>query len=310
MMARNDRNILVSGQEETVYPLQEAGLLHILDPGDVIDRDVGAALTEFVLEVATSDQRELMRDPDSPMSQALLRRSWSSPHSLTHEERAASDMVWEEMRRRGYASRIGRDRSVYLDTHAWAAVLAFLAQALRPAGRSLGLDLLPVTDNPSLLHGFRALLERVRRDPAISMADVVAFDLEQVALDLSGVPIADLLEFRQQHGDEYQRYASNARVFAQEVASTPEIDRGTLLRDRRNELAAEADRLVHLARTWWRQPVASVSVGLAGAVLAGAHGDLGAATLSLLTGIVGAAGRPDRTTVYSYLFRTGSNFGI
>lgn len=309
LVAWNDRKILVSGQEETVYPLQEAGLLHILDPGDVIDRDVGNALTEFVLEIATSDQRELLRDPSSPRSQALLGDMWSSPPALTHEERAASDMVWEEMRRRGYVSRIMRDRSIYLDTSAWAAILAFLAQALRPAGRSLGLDLQPATDNPKLLSGFRTVLDRESRDPAISMANVVAFDLEQVAFDLSGVPIVDLLEFRQQHGGEYQRYASNVRTFAQEVASTPEADRVALLQDRRNELAAEADRLMQAARTWWRQPVASVSVGLVGAVLAGAHHDWGAATLSILTGIVGASGRPDRASVYSYLFRTGSRFG-
>jgi hypothetical protein len=88
-------------------------------------------------------------------------------------------------------------------------------------------------------------------------------------MDLSSVPIVDLLEFRQQHAGEYQRYASNVRMFADEVASTPEPDRGAILQERRNELASEADRLVHIARTWWRQPAASVSLGLAGAVLAG-----------------------------------------
>jgi hypothetical protein len=218
-------------------------------------------------------------------------------------------MVWEEMRRRGYVSRIRRDKSIYLETGAWAAILAYLAQALRPAGRSLGLDLMPATDNPQLLSGFRTLLQQARWDPAISMADVVTFDLEQVALDLSGVPIVDLLEFRQQHGGEYQRYASNVRTFAHEVATTPTADRVALLQDRRNELAAEADRLVHVTRTWWRRPIASVSVGLAGAVLAGVHGDWGTGTLSLLAGLVGAGGRPDDMSMYSYLFRTGARFG-
>ena len=309
LVAKNDRKILVSGQEETVYPLQEAGLLHILDPGDVIDRDVATALTNFVLEIATIDQDELLQGLDPERRVALLRSRWLGPKPLTREEHDASQMVWEEMRRRGYASRIMRDNSVYLDPGAWAAILAFLAQALRPAGRSLGLDLLPATDNPKLLSGFRIVFDRARWDPTISMADVVALDLEKVALDLSGVPIVDLLEFRQQHGGEYQRYASNVRTFAQEVALTPEVGRAALLQDRRNELAAEADRLVHVARTWWRQPMASVSVGLAGAVLAGTHGDWGAATVSLLAGIVGAGARPDRTSVYSYLFHTGSRFG-
>jgi len=305
LVARNDRKILVGGQEETIYPLMEAGLLHILDPDDVIDHEVATALTEFVLEIATSDERELLRNPHS----ALLRRNWRRPRALTPEERAASEMVWEEMRRRGYASRIRYDNSIYLNRGAWAVILAFLAQALRPAGRSLGLDLLPATDNPNLLDGFRTVFYRARRDPAISVADVVTFDLEQVALDLTDVPIDDLLEFRQQYGGEYQRYSSSIRTFAHEVALTPEVDRGALLQDRRNELAADADELMHIARTWWRQPVASVSIGLAGAVLAGTHGDWSAATLSLLSGIVGAAGRPDHSTAYSYLFRTGSRFG-
>ena len=72
------------------------------------------------------------------------------------------------------------------------------------------------------------------------------------------------------------------------------MDRAELLQDRRNELAAEADRLVHVARTWWRQPVASVSVKLGRSMLAGTHGDWGAATVSLLAGIVGAGAQPDQ----------------
>jgi hypothetical protein len=309
LVARDDRKILVRGQEETVYPLEEAGLLHILDPDDVIDQNAATALTEFVLEIATSDERELLRDPLSAHSRALLGSQWRRPRALTSGERAASEMVWEEMRRRGYASRVRSDDSIYLEKDAWAAVLAFLAQALRPAGRSLGLDLLPATDNPMLLSGFHTVLNRARRAPEVSLADVVAFDLEQVALDLSGVPIVDLLEFRQQYGAEYQRYASNIRTFAHEVASTPRMDQGALLRSRRNEMAEEADRLVHIARTWWRQPIASISVGLAGTILAGTQRDWGSATLSFLSGMVGASGRNDRTSVYSYLFRTGSHFG-
>jgi hypothetical protein len=308
LVARNDRRILVRGQEETVYPLQEAGLLHILDPDEVIDREIGTALGEFLLEIATSNEVELVRDPESPTSRALLRNEWNRPTQLSFEERAAFEMVWEEMQRCGYA-RIRGDNSIYLKENTWEAILAFLAQALRPAGRSLGLDLLPATDNPRLLSGFRDLLYHARQNPAVNVADMVSFDLEQVALDLSDVPISDLLEFREQHGGEYQRYASNVRTFAQGVAAAPNTDRVALLQSRRRELSAEADRLVHIARTWWRQPVASVSLGLAGAVLAAAHHNWDTATLSFLGGIVGATGRPDDASVYSYLFRTGSRFG-
>jgi hypothetical protein len=309
VVAREDRHILVRGQEETILPLEDAGLLHVLDPDDIIEPDVATALTEFVLEIATSDERELLRDPDSPRSQALLRPRWVEPKRLSDGERAASKMVWEEMRRRGYVSRITRDQSVYLNFDAWAAILAFLAQALRPAGQARGLDLLPATDNPALLRGFRSIVQRQGRRGVVSRAEVVGFDLEQVAVDLSQIPIDDVLAFRQRHGADYQRYSTTVRTFVDEVGSAPGVDRAELFRSRRDELAAEADRLTQLARTWWRRPVASVSMGLAGGVWAGANRDWSTAALSLLAGIVGAGGGADRTSAYSYLFRTQSRFG-
>jgi len=42
--------------------------------------------------------------------------------------------------------------------------------------------------------------------------DIVNFDLEQVSLDLSTVPLIDVLEFREQYGSDYRAYHGVGKV--------------------------------------------------------------------------------------------------
>jgi hypothetical protein len=305
LVARRDRHILLKGQEETVYPLLDAGILHVLDPDEYIDHRVAVSLTDFVLQLATSSQRELLQNPESPTSRAMLGNRWARPRSLSEAERDAFDIVWEEMWRLGLAAKPRPGRGVYLDGAAWQAILAFLAQALRPAGHQRGLNLLPATDNRRMISGFRAL---ARQDRPVSEAQIVNFDLEQVTLDLSQAPIPDLLAFREAHGPEYRRYATDVRRFALELARLPPDEQLPLFRERREELGGEADRLIRVARTWWRRPLASVSIGLAGAAWEAAKDDWPCGIIARAAGVAGAGGKPGDTGAYSYLFRSERTF--
>lgn len=304
LAAPAEHDLLIAGQEETIYPLHDARLLHILDPDDIIDRSAARALIDFVLQLATSIEEESIRSGRILEDLALLRDTWSRPRALDEQERAASRLVWKELQRRGLASDFRADDAIYVEPDKWRQILAFLAQAVKPAGRRIGLDLQPATDDKSMIDNFPVVRGRQR----LSEGDVVAFDIEQVALDMSNVPMSDLLEFREDHGSDYRAYARSIQRFALEVSELPSEDRTSAFLRRRDELADEADHLRNLARTWWRQPAASVGLGLIGTGVSASIGQWAPAALALLTGIVGAQSKPPTSGMYSYLFTAQRRF--
>ena len=78
-------------------------------------------------------------------------------------------------------------------------ILILLAQILRTSGRKLGFDLSPVTDRIQLVSALSELLNL----PGSSAAGrVVEFDLQTVGVDLSAEPLDEVLDFRNQHGDD------------------------------------------------------------------------------------------------------------
>src|SRR5579884_649642 len=63
----------------------------------------------------------------------------------------------------------------------------------------------------------------------------VSADLQDVGIDVSGVPLDEVLDFRRQHGAEYRAYRRNVRDFVLTVVRAPE-DRGVLARERTERL--------------------------------------------------------------------------
>jgi hypothetical protein len=208
-------------------------------------------------------------------------------------------MIWDEFRRQGLVSEPSPDGSIRAHPELWAAYHSFLHQAVRPAGLRLGLDLQPATDMP----GYTRTLGRILDIPGHpSAGHVVQFDLESVCFDLSGVPLDEILAFREDHGREYRRYSANVRRFAHELAAIPGAERADAFTRRREELADAAADLRRLSRTWFRRPLASVAVGGTGAAWYGTHGVWEGAIFALLAGLVGAAGKPKFESSFSYLF--------
>jgi hypothetical protein len=136
-------------------------------------------------------------------------------------------------------------------------------------------------------------------------AKVVVGDLAQVGIDLSAVPLDEVLAFRAEYGNEYRRYSNDVRRFALELSLMGEADQGSALMDRRAELTDRAERLRRTARTAFARQAISLGFGVAGAAWTLVHGDpwgaafaAGAATAGLTTtdpGSIGAA--------YTYILR-------
>jgi hypothetical protein len=81
-------------------------------------------------------------------------------------------------------------------------------------------------------------------NPIPTAGRVVASDLEQVTLDLSPIPLDEVLGFRKTHGEAHRKYMRNIRAFMRDLAILDAASRGEALLDRREELADAADPCV------------------------------------------------------------------
>jgi hypothetical protein len=125
------------------------------------------------------------------------------------------------------------------------------------AGRYLdnGIQIVPVTDKNKMVNlyaacksewqGWRKALQVDRGDLYATSSNVVVQDLACVDLDLSKVPLSDILQFRQEFGKAFACYSSDVRNFALSLLHLPPEERTRSLAERRGELQ---DRRADLGR--------------------------------------------------------------
>jgi hypothetical protein len=136
-------------------------------------------------------------------------------------------------------------------------------------------------------------------------AKIVVGDLAQVGVDLSTVPLDEVLGFRAEYGNEYRRYSSDVRRFALELSLMGEADQRSALTERRAELDDRAERLRRTARAAFARQTLSFGFGFAGAAWTLVHGDpwggvfaAGAALTGITRSDPGAIG-----AAYTYILR-------
>jgi hypothetical protein len=143
----------------------------------------------------------------------------------------------------------------------WAPILSVLAQILRQS--ALGrLDLHPVTDQIDTVRALHALLQ-LPGTP--SREQIARFELENVAVDLSSVPLDEILSFRNAHGEGFRDYAQRLFLLVNELAAGDPAERAERLVDAREDLGRAADELRAIARGAWRSPLPTFALGILGA---------------------------------------------
>jgi hypothetical protein len=178
-------------------------------------------------------------------------------------------------------------------------ILVLLSQILRPKGASLDLDLSPATDRSQLI---QALTEFLSLPTIPSAGHVVSLDLATVGVDLSAVPIGEVLAFRAEHFDAHRQYARAVRRFVRELSLLAPGERDQALDDRESELTELAAQLRKTARRFWKRP-ASFALSIAGAAWRLAAGDPIGAALGAGAALAGGMkGERAETGAYSYLF--------
>ena len=284
-------------------PLEDRGLLEVLEPTHWIDHDMAGSLAEAVsslLDGGVFD--DLPRDvPFNELSQS--RMGYGADVEL-------AESLVVELQARGLAKPSEDGVSVPLQPTVRTTILVILAQLARAAGSKQNLSVHPATNNRGALQD---LLDTLSRERMPSRDRVIALDLEPVSFDLDSVPLDDLLQFRTEHRDAHRAYMRDLRGFMSELADVhPLEEREALLLERRQELADAAHDLQRSTRRALGKNLPSWSLGIAGTAWSATTGDpigmvLGAA--GLIPSVLGArGGDSNKVTAYSYLFQVERAF--
>ncbi len=274
--------------------LAEHGLLEILEPETLIDATTARSMAKTLAAIIETGALDRLALPGTRFAELSFSRMGGMA-----DERVARDLL-VELRRRGWARDSEDGKSIPIHPLVRSVILVLWAQLLRPAGRKRGLDLWPATDRVDVVESLREVLNLPNLP---STGHVVGSDLRVVGVDVSSVPIDELLDFRRQYGPQYRAYARDLRGFVRALGPMQRDDRRDALKDRSDAIKEKANELAQASRKAWKQPAARMALGIAGAAWTVHTGDPTSAAIGLGAALLGPDFKPRmKVDAYSYLF--------
>lgn len=275
---------------EIGQPLQEMGLLRVLSPEQLVDADLTNRLVTVLVDLIAGGAFDELPPTAAFHNLSLSRIGTVGDPSL-------SRMISEELEERGLARRSVDGLSFPVHPLVRWSVLILLSQLMTSRPLEDGSRLEPVTDRP-LVH---RVLEEVLSLPKMPTAGTVyASDLSTLGLDLTGVPLDEVLMFREQHGHAYRAYARNVRDFSRTLGAYPEQDQTSALADRQEALSDELAGLRGLSDKAWRSTGGMV-LGVVGATYKALKGDFIDAVHDFSSGALGIESSGNSKTAFGYL---------
>ncbi|MET8682334.1 hypothetical protein ABZW18_33425 [Streptomyces sp. NPDC004647] len=298
-------NSVVTREVQLAEPLKQAGLLHNLEPRDWLDRATAAHIRRVAEYVLPDTSAAGGRYPNlGAISMGHLAFSTLVGGGSAED----ADRVVERLLRSGAVTRrrpdLGADM-VEMPGHVRAAVLMTLALAAQAKVSDQRIHLVGKYQQSAyasavehvMPRGVRKALPKARR-----AGEVLHRDILDVGIDLSRVPLDEVLDYKREHGAEYRKYAQDLRRFVGELEAAEPHDRQRRI-DERAEMLADHASALRRARRAWGRPVAAVVLAGAGAAwtLHQANDALGA-IISLVGATVGAAPPNRPESPFTYLF--------
>lgn len=283
-----------------VIPLEERGLLQVLDPDDWVDQEMTEQLAHAMVDLLTNGAFDDLPEEERFHELSNSRLGFSADVEL-------AGMLVEELAAKSLARPSEDGVSVPLHPTVRTTILVVLGQLSRPAGARRNLSLHPATSDPQAIH---SLIRTLAREQMPSAGRVINLDLHQVSFDLDPVPLDELLEFRLEHEDSHKAYMQSLRGFMAELAKIDSAgDRERRLRERLQEIDDAAHDIRRVTRHSLGKTAGGFSLGLAGAAWSATSGDILGALLSAAGVTLGLV--PERrgpATAYSYLFASQRRF--
>ena len=282
-------------------PLEERGLLRILEPKEWIDSHLAEQLAEIIFNLLVEGVFDELPEADYFAELSQSRIGYGADIDL-------AEFLVEELQRKGLAKPSEDGVSIPLHPAVRTTFLVVLGQLARSAGERRGMVLHPATNyRPAVTD----IVEALSRPGMPSCDSVIKLDLEPVSLDLSSVPLEDVLQLREEHGKAHREYMRNLRGFVVELSQIEDPkQRESAVLQRQQDIADMAHDTRRLTRKSVDKNLASWSLGITGAAWSIGTGDpLGAAVgaAGLLTSLVPVS-TGSVVGAYSYLFDISSAF--
>ena len=185
-----------------VEPLEERGLLRVLEPKDWVDEEVTEKLAEIVVELLTDGAFN-----DIPQTEYFAELSRSRLGNDVDVDLA--DFLVDELKARDLARPSEDGVSIPLHPTVRTTILVILGQLSRIAGAKRGLTIHPTTNDPGAVVD---LVETLSREKMPSRDRVIKLDLEPVTFDLASIPLDDVLQFRAEQRDAHRAYMRDLRT--------------------------------------------------------------------------------------------------
>ena len=281
-------------------PLEDRGLLTVLEPKDWIDGEATNQLANIVVEMLTNGAFDDLPKTDYFAELSQSRMGYSADIGL-------ATFLVEELQNKGLAKPSEDGVSIPLHPTVRTIILVILGQLSRTIGHKRGMTIHPTTNHPLAISD---LIKTLSMESMPSRANVVQLDLEPVTFDLSSIPLDDVLQFRAEHQDTHRSYMRDLRRFMIELAGVDEPgEREMLLLERRQEIADAAHDIQRMTRRTLHKNLAAWSLGIAGGVWSFSTGDPIGLVLSALGFIPGfVPSESEKVGAYSYIFDIGGTF--
>ena len=246
----------IGADPTTVIPLEERGLLQVLEPNDWIGQEAAESLTRMIVELLTNGAFDGLPKDVRFHELSQSRIGYGADVAL-------ADMLVEELEAKELALPTEDGLSIPLHPVVRTTILVILAQLSRVTGARRDLIVHPATNNQQAIQD---LIQTLSSDSMPSADTVIALDLEAVSFDLTPIPLDEILEFREANRDGHRAYMRDLHRFMVELAAIDDAnDREQLLIERRQEIADAAHELQRATRRSLGKNLASFSLGLTGA---------------------------------------------
>ena len=275
-------------------PLEDRGLLKVLEPNDWIDEEVAGKLTKVVVELLDNGTFDELPKAEYFAELSQSRMGYGADVKL-------ADSLVDRLQARGFARPSQDGVSIPLHPDVRTTILVVLAQFSRLAGKKRRMTIHPVTNNPIAV---RDLVRTLSQESMPSHDKVIQLDLEPVSFDLDTIPLDDVLEFRAENQVAHRAYMRDLQGFIKELAEIDNSDeREHVLLQRRQEIADAAHDIQRSTRRALGKNLTSWSLGIAGSVWSVAAGDpigLVLTAAGVISDIIPSS--PKIVSAYSYLF--------
>lgn len=280
-------------------PLEERGMLQVLEPNDWIDEQARVDLVRSMTGLIDSGAFD-------ELDRSAHFEELSQSRAGYNVDIAVADDLVNTLIEMGLARPTADGVSIPMHPVVRSTMLVLLGQLARGIGLRRNLAIHPATAQAGAVRDLERFL---LTDSPPSAGRVVTLDCEPVGLNMGPVPLDELLEFRAEHLPEYKAYMTSLRGFMAEIGDVPAPDRDALLLTRRDEIADSARALQRSGRSQLRKNLGSFGLGIAGAAWSAAAGDVVGVVLgagALLAGLGGT--RTQDMDAYTYLFEASSKF--